>query len=734
MTREEEVRQVLFDYLNAGLLEGDEEKVLSCIAEDIMGFGMGEQGFVASRKDISDIMRTGVKKEENVDYKLQCKQVSVRFQSDTVASVCAQVIIRRVEKGASALSGLMQSLTMRLTDGKWLITTLHASPIILSEESIDAYPLRYAENTLAHLRDELQKETFELMNRSISGGILSCYRGEETPSLYFVNDSMLEYLAYTREEFVRRFGKNVLNIVHPNDREIIAGLMNGKNGQGADYEVRVRTLRSDGAVRWMVVRGRMGMDDAGRDVLVNVFMDVTGMVEMQEQLEQQAAELEAQAKELSISEERFRIALEKTSNIIFDYDIISGNIMHSSVPKKSMDFVTSIDEAKETLIIGGTILEEYLDAFYKAFEAVRQGEPQAACTVKVRLATGKAVWNKISLTGITNATGETVRAIGMIEDITREKEAEIAYAREEQYRQAILADAMASYVINFSRGVFESSKIASEVCLAVMPGDPYDTVLLEETRSRFKDEERLAFLNEFLSAPVMERYHRGVAESSLEYRMLCGNGRDIWMRTTLHVVLDNVSNEYKGFMYVTDIDRRKRDELELTRLSEQDSMTGLCNKSTVALRVTELLKTYEGMQSGVFMMLDVDRFKEVNDNYGHPFGDQILIGVANILRDSFREHDIVGRLGGDEFCVYFSGMRTVDRIRQSAQEILESVAGLIDPAMGKRPVTCSIGITVCGGLPKSFSQIYQEADQALYQVKKRGRNGFAFYEEPPSEK
>lgn len=729
MTREEEVRQILFDYLKAGLVERNVEKVLSCVSEDIMGFGMGEQGFVSSIEDVREIMRTGVKEEANVKYELQCGQTAIRFQSDTVASVCARVVVRRMENGKSSVSGLMQSLTLRCTGGKWLITALHASPIILSEESIAAYPLRYAENTLAHLRDELQKETFGLMNRSISGGILSCYRGGEAPSLYFVNDSMLEYLNYPREEFAERFSANILDVIHPDDRELFSGLIGGKNSGGGDYEVRVRTLRSDGAVRWMVVRGRVGTDEMGREVLVNVFMDVTGMVEMQERLERQAAELEAQARELSISEERFRIALEKTSNIIFDYDIISGNIMHSSVPKKSMDFVTNINDARETLIIGGTILEEYLYAFHQTFEAVRHGEPQAACTVKVRLATGKEVWNKISLTGITNAAGQTVRAIGMIEDITREKEAEIAYAREEQYRQAILADAMASYVINFSRGVFESCKISSEDCLAVMPGDPYDTVLLEETRSRFQDEDRLAYLNEFLSAPVMERYRRGVTESCLEYRMLCGNGRDIWMRTALHMVLDSVSNEYKGFMYVTDIDRRKREELELTRLSEHDSMTGLCNKSTVETRVSELLKTFEGVQSGVFMMLDVDHFKEVNDNYGHPYGDQILTGVAKILRDSFRERDIVGRLGGDEFCVYFSGMRTVDRVKQAAQEILEAVSALVDPATGKAPVTCSIGITVCGGLQKTFCQVYEEADKALYQVKNRGRNGFAFYED-----
>lgn len=731
MARDDEVKQVLYGYLQAGLIDNDPEQVLSYLTDDIIGFGMGEQGFVCSKSGIRDLILAGTRPHVQTSYALEYENIAIRYHSDTVATLCAKVSIKCCRDGHTARSGLMQSLTLRLEGDTWRIAALHASPVILSEESISAYPLRYAESTLALLRAELQQQTLDLMNQSISGGILSCYRQNGVHPLYFVNDSLLESLGYTREQFTQRYGAEALEVIHPDDRAMVVSTIRDAIKNGRDFSIRPKLLKRDGGVCWMTAQGRLSTDENGSEVLIGVFMDVTEMVEMQERLERQAQALEAQAKELAVSEERFRIALEKTSNIIFDYDIISGNIMHSSIPKKSTNFVTSIQEAPETLIIGGRILDGYLEEFYKTFSAVRSGAPQASCIVKSRLTTGKEIWNRISLSGITDGKGKTVRAVGMIEDITRQKEAEIAFAREEQYRQAILADALASYIINFTRGIIETGRIASDACIPITPGDPYDTVIYEESRARLNESDRRTFLNLFCSAAVMERYQRGEVEHSLEYCSLNPDGTDMWMRTTMHVVQDVTTNEIKGFMYVTDIDKQKREELELTRRTELDPMTGLYNKSAAITRISEMLKTYEGIQSGVFMMVDVDYFKDVNDRYGHPFGDQILVGIARVLRDNFREHDIVGRLGGDEFCVFLCGMRSRERVLQSAQAIREGVEKLTGPHEGKKNVTCSIGIASCAGVSKTFPQIYQEADRALYMVKEHGRDGCAFYDDAP---
>lgn len=759
---EEAIVAIMREYVTAGLIEKDIKKVVSILAEDIMGFGIGEQGMVRSLEDVTSVISKGMKEDDKGQYELRYEDVATSVHGDS-AALCANIIITRTCDGQVAESCMRQSLSFHKSEGQWKIHMLHASTDTITKETIHAYPLKYAENALAHLREELQSETFDLMNRSISGGVIGTYIEKETFPLYFINDGMLSYLGYTREEFNIKFRKDVIGIVHQDDLAKLKGIISVAIKTNKDFEARFRVVKKNGEAIWMVERVRKSRDEDGKDVLVGVFIDVTEMVYLQNRLEEQAQtlefqtiELEAQTEELesqkselisqteelaaqkealeaktnslAINEERFRIALEKTSNIIFDCDMISGNIMHSSTPKKTMDFVANIKDAKETLIIGGEIMNEYLDDFQKTFQAVQNGLHQAECIVKVKLATGKEIWNKISLTGIEDQEGRVIRAIGMIEDITREKEAEIAYAREEQYRKAVLADAIASYVVNFTTGRIESCKVDSAYCIYVDPGEFYDEVIKDTIEERFHEEDRILYLSTFSRAFVLESFQNGKTEFCLEYRSLNPDGTIIWMETMLRLVRDRVTNEIKGFMYVRNIDEKKREELELTRKSQHDPMTGAYNKGAAVARIEESLKSYIGIQSGVFMMLDVDNFKGINDTYGHPFGDDVLIKIVKILQEYFRDNDIIGRLGGDEFCVFFSGIKSMRRIEHTAEQIRERIQTILPFNQGKPGVSCSIGITCCNGKAKSFNQLYKEADISLYRVKRQGRNAYAFYE------
>lgn len=720
MDERERIKEVLVHFVYSGLVEHNANKFLQDVGDRVIGVGMGEQGMVTSKDEMRRIVETG-QREENATYDLDFERVEIQIHQGAFATVCARIIITKTSDGEVTKSGLMQSLTMVLQDGNWNVCALHASPILLSEESIEAYPLKFAENTLAHLRAELQSETFQLMNQSIAGGIMGCYPGGEKLPLYFINDSMLSYLGFTREEFEETFGEDLLRAIHPDDRQATRDAVLSSIESGVDYELHQRLVTKDGEYLWMVVRARMGKDESGRDVLLGVLVDVTELIRLQK-------ELEEQTHALAVSEERFRIALEKTSNIIFDYDVISGNIMHSSAPKKSMDFLTNIQNMKDSLVIGGEIAGESIPALDESFRNIRSGENRAECVVKVRLATGKRVWNKISMTGIPDSEGKVVRAIGMIEDITKQKEAEIAYAREEQYRQAILADALASYVVNFSKGEFESSHVNTEICLTPIEGATYDQVLYDAATSRLDEEDRRLYLQTFSSANVLEAFKSGKTEMKLEYLVYNLDGTTTWMLTTLRMIFDTASNEIKGFMYVSDIDRKKREDLEMMRKSECDPMTGVFNKSALAQRIREKLKTTEGIATGVFLMLDVDRFKTINDTCGHPFGDMVLMRTAKLLLEHFRESDVVGRLGGDEFCVFFSGMRSRKQMEHCVAGICKAMREILPPEETRVKLSVSVGVALCKGVGRSFEEIYKEADTALYSVKNHGRDGYAFYD------
>ena len=121
-------------------------------------------------------------------------------------------------------------------------------------------------------------------------------------------------------------------------------------------------------------------------------------------------------------------------------------------------------------------------------------------------------------------------------------------------------------------------------------------------------------------------------------------------------------------------------------------------------------------------MIDIDHFKDVNDNYGHAAGDQVIINIANILKDNLREYDIVGRLGGEEFCMFLPNIE-IDVTTSIAERVRNKVAELTTAFKSHSiTITVSIGLTVIKDAEVSINNILRRADKALYQAKNSGRN------------
>jgi diguanylate cyclase (GGDEF)-like protein len=162
-------------------------------------------------------------------------------------------------------------------------------------------------------------------------------------------------------------------------------------------------------------------------------------------------------------------------------------------------------------------------------------------------------------------------------------------------------------------------------------------------------------------------------------------------------------------------------EILLRERAERDGLTGIMNRGTFD-QVTIVLGHSE--KPLALLLIDVDEFKQVNDSFGHEVGDQILKKVANLLTDTFRESDIAARIGGDEFAVIM--VNATSDIQSVLQKKLKEMNDFLShPEDGLPPTSLSIGVAFsASGYHKS---LYNEADQALYQVKKNGRCGWYFY-------
>ena len=159
-----------------------------------------------------------------------------------------------------------------------------------------------------------------------------------------------------------------------------------------------------------------------------------------------------------------------------------------------------------------------------------------------------------------------------------------------------------------------------------------------------------------------------------------------------------------------------------------DHLTKLLNKSSAQKAIGEMAQN----SSGAFLMIDLDSFKLVNDIYGHIAGDKILIYFAELIRKIIRENDLAGRMGGDEFIVFLQNVSDEDILRTKAEYLNEKILKSAREILGEDmeiPLGASIGAIFVPDEGRDFQNLYEKADRALYEVKRRGKHGIAIYGE-----
>ncbi|MBR4904523.1 MAG: diguanylate cyclase [Selenomonadaceae bacterium] len=161
--------------------------------------------------------------------------------------------------------------------------------------------------------------------------------------------------------------------------------------------------------------------------------------------------------------------------------------------------------------------------------------------------------------------------------------------------------------------------------------------------------------------------------------------------------------------------------------SELDRLTELFNKKTMENLCRMKLKTFnENETSNIFMafyVIDLDHFKEVNDLFGHQFGDKVLVEFARGLRKIFRPNDCIGRFGGDEFVVIVDSLPNMEVVLRKAEQIKQIAFNLTVEGKG-HIVTASIGIAIAPQNGRDYDSLFASADKAVYHVKNSGKNGY----------
>jgi diguanylate cyclase (GGDEF)-like protein/PAS domain S-box-containing protein len=214
-----------------------------------------------------------------------------------------------------------------------------------------------------------------------------------------------------------------------------------------------------------------------------------------------------------------------------------------------------------------------------------------------------------------------------------------------------------------------------------------------------------------------------------EYRILHKDGSYVWTLSRGLAVRDATGVATRMAGSQTNISDRKRAEEELVRSALYDPLTGLANRALFAERLRHASKlAARGDYHFAVLLLDLDRFKFVNDSLGHEFGDKLLIGIARRLESCLRPGDTVARLGGDEFTILLHNINQAADATGVAERILREMA--IRFQLGGHDVFSSASIGIALSMPEysgSQGDMLRDADIAMYRAKGLGRSRFAVF-------
>ena len=455
---------------------------------------------------------------------------------------------------------------------------------------------------------------------------------------------------------------------------------------GSTFPVRVRVYPSSGV---------------GQRVFIGIATDCT-----------QEEDLSAAIEE---SENFYRHVIDSTVDGFFRIDVerrfieandrlceLFGYSREEFLGKTPLDFVT--DESRAELIEQMRRIES---SEHRRYQLMAQHKAGATFPVLLNTTTHR------------NRKGEVVGSFGFITDLMPIVAAQRLVAESERELREILDNLQDTYYRTDPEGRLTRISPSMQQLLGYAP----DEMLGKPLADYYVDPANRAI---FLQALEESGGRLSGWESQLRHR----DGREVYVMTNAHYVHD-AQGHLLGIEGTTrDISERKQAEMRIDFLARHDVLTELPNRLLFKDRFERAMT--HGLRTGVrtaLLFVDLDRFKTVNDSYGHPVGDILLRDVARRLEASVRDTDTVCRQGGDEFLIALTDIRDEEDVARIAEKVMTSLALPFLADGHELMISSSIGITLSPDDGKDFETLLRKADIAMYHAKDAGRNTFRFFNE-----
>ncbi|MBQ0167375.1 MAG: diguanylate cyclase [Treponema sp.] len=430
---------------------------------------------------------------------------------------------------------------------------------------------------------------------------------------------------------------------------------------------------------------------------------------------------------LKQSEARYQNAFNYKDNIAWEYTPSTKELSAVIKHKDGNTHEIKIKNALESVVNNKIVHPDYVEQFRKFTSQLLADPPYSTCILKLRHTNGDYYWARLSFIVSTDKTENTPTILGLIEDISDIKEAQDKYIQEKQTIAAMTDNSVCYYLVNLTSGIVLDKK-SRDIPPEILKKITNMEALVDNEISYMHDKEDVGHLKEICSLKhIHELLESDMDIPDHEYkRRSPASGAIEWIALSVRPIKTE-TNEIVLAIQLQNIDNRKKQEMLLQRRAERDLLTDLYNKMTMSQLINDYLKLERKEdQIDALIMLDADNYKSVNDTFGHVFGDKVLIDIADSLKASVKQCDLVGRVGGDEFMVFLKDMRSKEDIISILKRLSESIHHTYAENDTEVTISASIGVAYVTPDIKSFQPLYKRADEALYDAKESGKNCYRF--------
>ncbi len=518
----------------------------------------------------------------------------------------------------------------------------------------------------------------------------------------YVNGRWCELTGLTPEQAL---GDGWAAAIHPDDAARVRAEWAEASQAGRDSIVEYRFLRPDGTTCWIQGFAAAHRDENGVIAgWVGTCLDLTARIEAEEALLD--------------SSERFRVAFD---NAPIGVALLTpdGRWFHVNSALCELLGYTAEELYQRTFqeITHPEDLEVNLD---RNRQQLAGGEWEKRIEKRYIRSDGEAVWVALSNEVVFDPDGNPLYFVAHIEDVTHRRQTEGALRdAEERFRRAfedapigMSLVACDGRFLRVNRTLSEITGYSTEELLA----RSFQDITHPDDLGADLDQAERLLADEIRAYQMEKRYRRA-------------DGSIVWVMISVSLVRDGSGQPLYFVAQIEDITARRHAAEELQDLADHDWLTGLLNRRRFTEELQRELKRLARRpdRTAALLILDVDRFKDVNDSLGHRAGDEVLRSVAETLLRRLRASDVVSRIGGDEFAALVVDLNDDDEARTIADDIADAIRSqtILTP-VGTTDITVSIGVVALGAHHAGHEdQALITADNAMYQAKRNGRNQIA---------